>query len=190
MGRLTLVLGGQKSGKSRLAARRAAASGRPVVVVAPAVPRDAEFAARVVRHQADRPAHWRTLETFDLAAALASAGSGALVLVDALDTWLAESMESAGMPVGDEPPDPRQRVELERELLDRLRGFAAAVAAGDCEVLVIAGQPGLGVHAGGPGARAYVDLHGLAVQVLSDAAEDVLLVIGGRVLPLLRDVSG
>jgi hypothetical protein len=30
----------------------------------------------------------------------------------------------------------------------------------------------------------------LAVQVLSDAAEDVLLVIGGRVLPLLRDVSG
>lgn len=189
MGRLTLVLGGQKSGKSSLAARRAAASGRPVVVVAPAVPRDPEFAARVARHQADRPAHWRTLETFDLSGAVTAAGSGAFVLVDALDTWLAESMESAGMPVGDDVPDPPQRVELERVLLGRLRGFAAAVAASDCEVLVIAGQPGLGVHAGGPGARAYVDLHGLAVQVLSDGADEVLLVVGGRVLPLVRDVA-
>lgn len=188
MGRLTLVLGGQKSGKSSLAARRAAASGLPVVVVAPAVPRDAEFAARVARHRSDRPAHWRTLETFDLAGAVHTS-PGAFVLVDALDTWLAESMESAGMQVGNVQPDPRQRDQLERELLDRLRGFAAAVATSDCEVLVIAGQPGLGVHAGGPGARAYVDLHGLSVQVLADAAEDVLLVIGGRVLPLQRDGS-
>ena len=187
MGRLTLVLGGQKSGKSRLAARRGAASGRPVVVVTPAVPRDPEFAARVARHRADRPAEWRTLETFDLAGAIAAAGPGAFVLVDALDTWLAESMESSGMPVGDDLPDPQRRAELERVLLDRLRGFAAAVAASDTEALMIAGQPGLGVHAGGPGARAYVDLHGLAVQALSEAADEVLLVVGGRVLPLVRD---
>ncbi len=187
MGRLTVVVGGQKSGKSSLAARRAAASGRSVVVVTPAVPRDAEFAARVARHRADRPAHWRTLETFDLAGAVAAAGPGAFVVVDALDTWLAESMESGGVPVGDDVPDPRQRAELERAVLDKLRGFASAVAPSSVEALVIAGQPGLGVHAGGPGARAYVDLHGLAVQVLSEAADEVLLVIGGRVVPLARD---
>jgi histidinol-phosphate/aromatic aminotransferase/cobyric acid decarboxylase-like protein/adenosyl cobinamide kinase/adenosyl cobinamide phosphate guanylyltransferase len=189
MGRLTLVLGGQKSGKSSLAARRAMASDRPVAVVTPAVPRDPEFAARVDRHRADRPAHWRTLETFDLVEAVTAAGPGAFVLVDALDTWLAESMESSGMPVGDEQPDPQQRAELERVLLDWLRGFAAAVAASDGEALMIAGQPGLGVHAGGPGARAYVALHGLAVQVLSEAADEVLLVVGGRVLPLVPDVA-
>ena len=66
MGRLTLLLGGQKAGKSRLAARHAEASGRPVVVVTPAVVRDEEFAARVKRHRADRPSHWRTVETFEL----------------------------------------------------------------------------------------------------------------------------
>ena len=49
MGRLTLLLGGQKAGKSTLAARHAAASGRPVVVVVPAAVRDAEFAARVAQ---------------------------------------------------------------------------------------------------------------------------------------------
>ncbi|HEU0287948.1 MAG TPA: Rv2231c family pyridoxal phosphate-dependent protein CobC, partial [Nocardioidaceae bacterium] len=51
---------------------------------------------------------------------------------------------------------------------------------------VIAGQPGLGVHAAGPGARRYVDLHGLSVQAVADAADDVFLVVGGRVAPLDR----
>jgi adenosyl cobinamide kinase/adenosyl cobinamide phosphate guanylyltransferase len=184
VGRLTLVLGGQKSGKSRLAARRAAASGRPVVVVAPAAVRDPEFAARVARHRADRPAGWRTYETFDLAGAVAGAEPGAFLLVDALDTWLAEALAAAGVGVGDEVPDPDRRERAEAAVLAELGGFAAAVAGRDLEALVIAGQPGLGVHAAGPGARAYVDMHGLAVQALSAAADEVLLVVAGRALSL------
>ncbi len=187
-GRLTLVLGGQKSGKSGLAARRAEASGRPVVVVAPAVVRDEEFKARVERHRADRPAHWRTLETFDLAAAVASAGTGSFVLVDALDTWLAETLESAGVFVGDDVPDPALRARAEDDVVAALRAFCAAVAATDVDVLVIAGQPGLGVHAGGPGARLYVDVHGRAVQTLSAAADEALLVVGGRAVRLEPDM--
>lgn len=187
-GRLTLVLGGQKSGKSGLAARRAEASGRPVVVVAPAVVRDEEFKARVERHRADRPAHWRTLETFDLAAAVADAGPGSFVLVDALDTWLAETLESSGVFVGDEVPDPALRARAEDGVVAALRAFAGAVAALDVDVLVIAGQPGLGVHAGGPGARLYVDVHGRAVQTLSAAADEALLVVGGRVVRLEPDL--
>lgn len=188
MGRLTLVLGGQKAGKSSLAARHATASGRPVVVVAPAVVRDAEFAARVARHREDRPAHWQTVETFDLAGAVAAAPSTAFVLIDALDTWLAESVENAGLPIDDAAPDEGRLRETERQLSAALRDLCDSVAAGDREVWVIAGQPGLGVHAGGPGARRYVDLHGLCVQELSGAAADVLLVVGGRSTRLERDI--
>nr|WP_281386593.1 Rv2231c family pyridoxal phosphate-dependent protein CobC [Jiangella mangrovi] len=180
-------MGGQKSGKSGLAARRASASGRPVVVVAPAVVRDEEFKARVERHRADRPAHWRTLETFDLAGAVASAGEGAFVLVDALDTWLAETLESAGVFVGDEVPDAALRAAAEDGVVAALAAFTEAIAALDVDVLVIAGQPGLGVHAGGPGARLYVDVHGRAVQALSAAADEVLLVMAGRVVRLEPD---
>ncbi|WP_162606267.1 Rv2231c family pyridoxal phosphate-dependent protein CobC [Jiangella asiatica] len=181
------MLGGQKSGKSGLAARRATASGRPVVVVAPAVVRDDEFRTRVERHRADRPAHWRTLETFDLAAAVAEAGPGAFVLVDALDTWLAERLESSGLFIGDDVPDPRARMAAEDRLVAELTTFAAAVARSDADVLVIAGQPGLGVHAGGPGARFYVDLHGRCVQTLCAAADEALLVVGGRQVRLEHD---
>jgi histidinol-phosphate/aromatic aminotransferase/cobyric acid decarboxylase-like protein/adenosyl cobinamide kinase/adenosyl cobinamide phosphate guanylyltransferase len=189
MGRLTLVLGGQKSGKSSLAARHATASGRPVVVVTPAVVRDAEFAARVARHQRDRPAGWRTVETFDLEAAVRDADSGAFVIVDALDTWLAEMLTAAGVSIGDEEPDPRRHDAVEADLFGSLRALADVVAAGDRDVWVIAGQPGLGEHAGGPGARRYIDLHGLCVQALSDRADRALLVVGGRVVPMERDVA-
>lgn len=186
-GRLTLVLGGQKSGKSGLATRRATASGRPVVVVAPAVVRDGEFERRVERHRADRPDHWRTVETFDLREALADAGSGSFVIVDALDTWLAETLEDAGVFVGDDEADPLLRDKAVSDVLAAVRTFADDVRASDCEVVIIAGQPGLGAHAVGAGARFYVDLHGLCVQALSDAADDVLFTVGGRVLPLHRD---
>jgi histidinol-phosphate/aromatic aminotransferase/cobyric acid decarboxylase-like protein/adenosyl cobinamide kinase/adenosyl cobinamide phosphate guanylyltransferase len=186
MGRLTLVLGGQKAGKSKLAARHATASGRPVVVVTPAVVRDAEFAARVKRHRADRPSHWRTLETFDLGRAVSDVEPDAFLLVDALDTWLAETLEADGVEIGDETPDPARDEEVENRLLAKLREFTDAAARHDGETWVIAGQPGLGVHAGGAGARRYVDLHGLCVQALSDAADDVFLVVGGRIAPLDR----
>jgi histidinol-phosphate/aromatic aminotransferase/cobyric acid decarboxylase-like protein/adenosyl cobinamide kinase/adenosyl cobinamide phosphate guanylyltransferase len=186
MGRMTLVLGGQKAGKSRLAARQAAVSGRPVVVVTPAAVRDAEFAARVERHRRDRPAGWRTVESFELDRAIADAEPGAFVLVDALDTWLAETLESIGIEIGDAPPDPERYEADERRLLATLRAFTTAAADHDGETWVIAGQPGLGVHAAGAGARRYVDLHGLCVQALSDAAAEVLLVVGGRVVPLER----
>ena len=184
MGRLTLLLGGQKAGKSRLAARHAEASGRPVVVVTPAVVRDEEFAARVKRHRADRPSHWRTVETFELDRALEDAEPGAFVLVDALDTWLAEILELDGVDIGDENPDPARNDEVEARLLGRVRAFTDVAASRDGETWVIAGQPGLGVHAAGAGARRYVDLHGLCVQAAADAADDAFLVVGGRVAPL------
>ncbi|WP_298332138.1 Rv2231c family pyridoxal phosphate-dependent protein CobC [Haloactinopolyspora sp.] len=187
MGRLSVLVGGQKSGKSGLAVRRASASGRPVVVVAPAVVRDDEFAARVRRHRADRPADWRTIESFDLAAAVSEAGPGAFVLVDALDTWLVESLEETGFVVGDDAPDPGRRDDAEKAILTRLREFITAVVDGDRDVLIIAGQPGLGPHVMGAGARAYVDLHGLCLQELSAVADEVLLVVAGRTVRLEPD---
>ncbi len=187
MGRLIVVLGGQKSGKSSLAARRAAASGRPVVVVTPAEVRDEEFAQRVARHRADRPAGWATVETFDLAGAVTDAPAGAFVLVDALDTWLVEVLQQLQVPFDDRAVDAAVRERAETRVLEQVDAFTAAVADGDREVLVIAGQPGLGVHAGGPGSRLYVDLHGLAVQALARAADEALLVVAGRALPLPPD---
>lgn len=162
MGHLLLVLGGQKSGKTSYAAARAAATGAPVVVVAPATVRDEELAARVARHRADRPATWQTLETFDLPAALRRAGDRAAVIVDALDTWLVETLPQVGLEP-DADPTPDRLAAAEEGLAARLDAVCEAAAARAGLTAVIAGQPGLGMHGPTRWARAYVDLHGQPV---------------------------
>ena len=184
MGELLLVLGGQKSGKSSYATERAAASGLPVVVMAPAVVRDDEFRERVARHRADRPPSWRTLETFDLVDGLRMAGDEVVVLIDALDTWLAETLLELGVELDDEGPTPQARSRAESEVGTRLEALLAAVRRRSGLTVLIAGQPGLGPHVIGRGARAYVDLHGIAVQTISNAADEAVLLVAGRPLPL------
>lgn len=184
MGAVTLVVGGQKAGKSSTAARLAAGSGRPVVVVAPAVASDEEMAERIARHREDRPGGWATLETFDLVGALAEAGDRACVVVDAFDTWLADAMGRAGLWTDDAVaalgPDGAAAAD---RVLSGVDALVSVAVRRDGPTVVVAGQPGVGPHALGAGARRYVDLHGLALQRLG-AAGRVLLVVAGRALEL------
>ncbi len=92
-----LILGGARSGKSREAERRAAGSGLEVTVIATAEALDEEMAARIRRHQADRPAGWRTVETpLALADALRrEAAPERCLIVDCLTLWLSNLLADA-----------------------------------------------------------------------------------------------
>ncbi len=74
--RTELILGGQKSGKSRLAEQQAAAwladdPTRSATLVATAQAGDAEMAARIARHQADRAVRVPGMATLEEPVALA-----------------------------------------------------------------------------------------------------------------------
>jgi len=58
----TLILGGARSGKSRLAEQLARDSGLPVTYLATATPGDVEIQRRIVEHQRRRPAGWKLVE--------------------------------------------------------------------------------------------------------------------------------
>ena len=90
---MTLILGGARAGKSRLAERLASAQGSPVTVVATARPGDDDMRARIARHQADRPDGWSTIEEpIDLAAALDPVAPHACVVIDCLTLWTSNLM--------------------------------------------------------------------------------------------------
>lgn len=185
MGRLVLLVGGKKSGKSSTAERLAIATERPVTVVTPAEPVDEEFAARIARHQADRPWDWATIESFDLVAAMGEADDGDTVIVDALDTWLGRVMGEVGLWAdGDVVAWDAAAERGAQQVLTRLRAVLSAAQLRTGTTIVIAGQPGLGAHALGASTRRYVDLHGRCCRVLGDAADDAWLVVAGRGLPL------
>ena len=59
---IDLILGGARSGKSRLAEQRAHASGQQVVYIATAQHLDGEMAERIQHHQSRRPHQWTTVE--------------------------------------------------------------------------------------------------------------------------------
>ena len=98
----TLVLGGARSGKSIHAEALVMPATTVDYVATSAVdPEDAEWVERIALHQARRPAHWRTIETADVAEVLGR-DDEAVVLVDCLGVWLTRAMDECG--IWDENP--------------------------------------------------------------------------------------
>ena len=91
---LTLLIGGARSGKSRLAIRLADEHDGSVVFIATGEAGDEEMADRIARHRAERPAGWLTVEEpVRLRDALAAAQADACVVVDCLSLWVANLIE-------------------------------------------------------------------------------------------------
>jgi adenosylcobinamide kinase/adenosylcobinamide-phosphate guanylyltransferase len=162
---ITLVLGGARSGKSQVGETVAAGLSGPVTYVATTVVADAEMAERVAVHRARRPASWSTVEVGqgdDLGAVLGPLPGTALV--DSLGAWLA-GVASFG-------------ADGER--------LCADIAARRGDTVVVSDEVGLGVHPSSEMGRQFRDELGALNQLVASAADEVLLVVAGRVLPLER----
>lgn len=167
---LTVLTGGVRSGKSRLATRLAAASGDRVVVIATAQPRDDDMAARIRRHREERPAAWSTVEEpIDLVDALAATPPGATAVVDCLTLWVANLVEH-GL--------------VDAEILARANAAARVAADRPDPTIAVTNEVGGGVVPANALARRYADLLGRVNATWADAAHRAYLVVAGRVLAL------
>jgi adenosylcobinamide kinase / adenosylcobinamide-phosphate guanylyltransferase len=166
--KLTLVLGGARSGKSRYAesliAKLEPAWQPPWAYVATAEPGDAEMTARIAAHRARRGPQWQTVEApRSLAAALTSCWTMP-VLVDCLTLWLSNLM------LGE--------ADIDGEIAELETALAAAYAP----VVLVANEVGYGIVPDHPLGRRFRDLQGLLNQRMAALAERVVLVVAG--LPL------
>jgi len=87
---LQLILGGARSGKSRLAEKLASDSALPVIYIATSQPLDGEMNERVALHRQRRPDHWGLVEEpLELTRVLReNAAADRCLLVDCLTLWL------------------------------------------------------------------------------------------------------
>jgi len=169
MGRLALILGGARSGKSRRAEALALEWGGDPVYLATAEPFDDEMRERVAQHRADRQGRgWTTAEEpLDLPAVLArEATAGRTVLVECLTTWVGNLM------VHEWPVEP--------EIARLLAGIDAGVAA---DMVLVANEVGLGIVPENRMARDFRDHAGRLHQELATRAGRVELVVAG--IPVL-----
>lgn len=175
---VTLVLGGARSGKSRYA-ESLLGSHPAVTYVAPgAVPdgSDPEWAERISRHQARRPAQWTTLETTELATVIGAAEHP--VLIDCLSTWLTQLIDDidAWQDRG------RAASHVEKETARLLEALGAAAV----DVVLVTSEVGLSVVPGTASGRMFRDDLGRLNAAVSAASDHVALVVAGRVLDLSR----
>ena len=172
-----LILGGQRSGKSRTAEARAAAwlarPGREAVLIATALAGDAEMAGRIVRHRAARASRVPRLATHEeprhLAAALGRhSAAHRLVVVDCLTLWLTQ----LALPPEGAGAAPEQ-------IAEAVRGLLAALAQARGPVVLVSNEIGLGVAPLSAEARRVVDALGVLHQDVAAACERVTLMVAG-----------
>ncbi|MDO3381808.1 bifunctional adenosylcobinamide kinase/adenosylcobinamide-phosphate guanylyltransferase [Gilvimarinus algae] len=173
---MQLILGGARSGKSRLAQERVEAlcreRGARPVYLATAEAGDSEMRARIEQHQRERSAVWRSCEEpLALASTLAQlSAADTWVLVDCLTLWISNCLHAGCWE--------RERDRLLSEIDRRL------AAAEPCQWVFVSNEVGSGVVPLGELSREFVDASGWLHQALADRCHSVTLVVAGLPLSL------
>jgi adenosyl cobinamide kinase/adenosyl cobinamide phosphate guanylyltransferase len=173
---LTLLIGGARSGKSDAAVAMASRWDGPVVFIATGEARDDEMADRIAKHRASRPSAWTTIETDDLAAALAHAPLDSFVVIDCLTLWISRLMER----------------ELSDAGIDEVVTQAARAAGSRrAPTVAVTNDVGSGIVPDNAQARRYRNLLGAANKTWARVSERALFVLAGRALALstIEDIT-
>lgn len=174
---LTLILGGARSGKSRLAQKLASERGRVIYIATARADGDPEMADRIARHRAGRPASWGVIEEpLALGDAVQRASHDAsAILVDCLTVWLSnlfwEHRDAAT----------EQVEEAARRELARI-----AAAARHCYLILVSNEVGCATVPESALARSFRDVQGLMNQWAAEAADEVILTVAGLPMYLKR----
>ena len=181
--RLILFLGGARAGKSahalRLAQEHEHVSGTKVCFIATAQGLDEDMAARIARHQVERPAHWRTIEEpYQLDEALQQTGEAGVVIVDCLtlfvSNWLLREQDEH---------------QCERVVRQISCDFLRMAQSRRQTIICVSNEVGLGVVPETRLGRMFRDLLGRVNQDFSEAVDEVYLLVAGLSLQLKPNCS-
>lgn len=170
-GRIILVTGPAKSGKSEWAETLALRSDKSIFYVATAKcdQTDWEWLLRIEQHRDRRPSEWVTLEVpHNLVETIKSTPSSSCLLIDSLGTWVANLLEE----------DNTSWEKIEKNLIFNLE------QVGSKDVILVAEETGWGVVPAYATGRLFRDRLGNLVRRLGAIANPVYLVTGGHVLNL------
>jgi adenosylcobinamide kinase / adenosylcobinamide-phosphate guanylyltransferase len=162
--KLTLVIGGARSGKSRHAEALISALPPPWTYLATAEPGDEEMVSRIAAHRARRSACWTTIEApRDLAAAI-TAGTTPM-LIDCLTLWLSNLML------------------VEADVDKAMDDLEQALAAASAPIVAVTNEVGSGIVPSFRLGRRFRDMQGVLNQRIAARADRVILMVAG--LPLV-----
>src|SRR5271157_349837 len=179
--KLTLILGGARSGKSFYAQQMVDRPPDSVLYVATATAEDDEMAERIAAHQANRPSHWRTLEApLKVGESILAAEPTRWVLLDCMTLLATNVLLSL--------PEPVKEADYQAAMDSELAGLLEAYQNSPAEWVLVSNEVGLGLVPEYPLGRLFRDVLGRSNQRLAQAADDVIFMVAG--LPMRVKEAG
>jgi len=168
MGKLILILGGARSGKSSFAvaqAKKLSSGHSSVVYVATAFALDEEMKRRIKMHRKRRPTSWKTIEErVDISKILAKLEKASIVIIDCL-TLLISNLLLSG--------------EREVVTLKKMKEFFTTIKKRNLTTLIVSNEVGMGIVPENRLARSFRDIAGQINQTLAELSDEVYLLEAG-----------
>ncbi|MCK4082050.1 bifunctional adenosylcobinamide kinase/adenosylcobinamide-phosphate guanylyltransferase [Acinetobacter radioresistens] len=162
---LQLILGGARSGKSRLAEKIALESGLNVIYIATAQPLDEEMQERILHHQESRPREWQVIEEpLYLSEKLQEIDAqNQLILIDCVTLWMSNLLL-------------QDASELQMSQCQKLLTILPNLKS---EIILVSNETGLGVVPMGNISRKFIDESGRLHQQIGQIAQKVVFCVAG-----------
>jgi adenosylcobinamide kinase/adenosylcobinamide-phosphate guanylyltransferase len=172
MGKMVLVTGGCRSGKSSFAQQMAEAAGLKRLYIATAPVLDVEMEERIARHRQERAQrNWFTCEeTLELVRVFGAHTGFDAVLCDCLTLWVNNILyqtEQKGTAFGED-----DMARLAQAVVDTAHQYPGTV-------IFVTNEVGLGIVPADAISRRFRDLAGRCNQVMATAADEVYCVVSG-----------
>lgn len=168
-----LILGGARSGKSRLAVELARKREGDVLFVATAEARDGEMQKRIEAHSKSRPSGWQTLEAATHIGPQVNShiGKAQTVIIDCITLLVNNVLEKCGAKA--------DTFRLEKAVESEIKELLDCIAHSKALFIIVSNEVGLGIIPAGSASRFYRDLLGRVNQMLATHADEVYLLVAG-----------
>ncbi len=166
MGKIILILGGARSGKSTYALTLAKKSRQKVAFIATCQALDAEMAERIRLHKIKRPKTWQTFEEpYNLSGVLGETGNKfQVVLLDCLTLFVSNLMLKG---------------KKEGDILNEVGGILALLKKACKKAIIVSNEVGLGIVPNSRLGRNFRDVAGKANQLVAANSDQVFFMISG-----------
>lgn len=177
-----LLIGGARSGKSRVAQELALKLDKPVLFVATAEASDEEMRHRIEEHQKARPLTWSTLEvTIHIGRHIEQEiGETQVVIIDCITLLVNNVFGQYSHQTGEQIDDSL----IEQKLTSEISELVECINHTDAIFIIVTNEVGMGLVPANRVGRLYRDLLGKANQRLAECADEVCLMVAGLPLPI------
>ncbi len=167
MAKLTLILGGARSGKSSFAVWLAKKYNN-VAYVATAQALDDEMRERIEQHKRQRPASWHVIESPRDVAMTVEGLRADLILIDCLTLHVTNMLL-----------DDNKKEAKEEYITNEIEALCGAAKNSAADVIMVSNEVGLGIVPADPVSRSFRDIAGKTNQIAASQADEVYLITAG-----------